>query len=918
MYHEYPTYLMQHGSKLSAASASGGSASFMVGRISYTFNLSGPCMSTDTACSSSLVATHLAREFLMEEKLRRAVVGGSNLVLSSVTMAALCQMQALSPAGRCRTFDADAEGYGRGDGVIVMIVSNNMIEAESDPISVLRSTAVNQDGRSSGLTAPNGPAQAKLILDALKRSTASPQDLRFVALHGTGTQLGDPIELNALSQATKSITTLTLASSKTCFSHTEGAAGLTGIVSAFQAGQHLVAAPFVNLRSVNPYIEFALSEWKTLSFNGLITVPRQPQGYASHRDWESLLASSSFGMSGVNAHAICGCPMSPTGSPHHPIYNLRFSRVQFWPKILENPLIRRFSRSLHSLMFKIDTKVPAASWISDCRIDGRTNSVFSIAIESFVAAVNLAVPETSGDIVLRNINKTNSLNEARLDRLILVCEMDLSTGFSELKHDTLTCVEANINRLSSESRPKLQVPKAKIRWHILNERRSRPFMKLADIAALPRWTEGGWMTAPPFAQFSVQLLMTKPTRRNGPSELYRFSSFIYLGNSARKSPKTIATVDSESLLIFSDDGRLSSSMAEVAVSTGAKSERCASNVADDDHSWQAEWKAMDLVPMTGLSMGLIAISTREFSLQQIIKVSAGVGNIGALNICYDETIRDFSRFSELKTSSAIHLDILMKYSCANVCAFISQPPPKRRKISEWEVVSLIDICKAAETFNTSIKLSILTFSSVNVPPFDYIYQPTALLLHGVARTLFMEVRSSHGVSIDLELESCPLPFDVLAALIRREGAYAVAVRSERLYSLRLMKSRLPRKRIYSHEFSGGNSALIVGGNRGLGLEYSQYLLKTGIKTLVTASRSRQEPPAFPQELTQRARIYSLLVDASDPDDIMRMHSYIREELPHIARLVFAAGLSGFARLKDITMLEFWGVAGVKVRKLVEI
>ncbi|KAK9841871.1 hypothetical protein WJX81_008495 [Elliptochloris bilobata] len=193
MYQEYAGVLAAARSKLTAVAATGTSLSFMVGRVSYALSLSGPCVSTDTACSSSLVAMHLAHRALLNLEAPAALAAGVNAMLSSLTTVAICQLQALSPAGRARTLDAAADGYGRGEGFVVAALAPPGTAPHS--LGLLAGSAVNQDGRSSSLTAPNGPAQRRLVATALAAAGVSTQDISFVALHGTGTPLGDPIEI---------------------------------------------------------------------------------------------------------------------------------------------------------------------------------------------------------------------------------------------------------------------------------------------------------------------------------------------------------------------------------------------------------------------------------------------------------------------------------------------------------------------------------------------------------------------------------------------------------------------------------------------------------------------------------------------------------------------------------------------------
>ena len=271
-------------------------------------NSAGPSISTDTACSSSLVATHLAHKGLLEAETTGAVAGGTNIMLSPITTVAICQLQALSVEGRCKSFDAGADGYGRGDGFAVVVLGR--APAAASAVAILQGTAVNQDGQSSGLTAPNGPAQTRLVLNTLRQASMQPSSLRFVAVHGTGTPLGDPIEVGALAVAMKGRRTqhhdlgpVMLGSIKSCYGHTEGAAGLTGLLLAANAAHARAAAPVMHLRSINPYVAAALGDW-TKADPAAAAVPRQMQALPQSSPSQSFVGNSSFGMSGVNAHAI--------------------------------------------------------------------------------------------------------------------------------------------------------------------------------------------------------------------------------------------------------------------------------------------------------------------------------------------------------------------------------------------------------------------------------------------------------------------------------------------------------------------------------------------------------------------------------------------------------------------------------------
>ncbi|KAK9803914.1 hypothetical protein WJX72_004698 [[Myrmecia] bisecta] len=325
MYQEYTDVVISAGQKLPPQAVVGSGLSFMVGRLSYTFGLTGPCVSTDTACSSSLVATHLAHKGLVLAEAEAAVAAGVNIMLLAGTTAAICQLQALSPVGRCKSFDASGDGYGRGEGFAVAVLQDAQHAQRSaaygqlgNALVIIAGSAVNQDGRSSGLTAPNGPSQTALVYAALACGSLFAAQVGSVSVHGTGTPLGDPIEVGALGQALShsrahagsgaapAAAAVSLLSNKACFGHTEGAAGLTGLLLAVGALAEAAAAPIMHLRNVNPHVMAALSDWKR-GRDLCARLPRQPEGAKR----PGLAAgTSSFGMSGVNAHVL----LTPSGS----------------------------------------------------------------------------------------------------------------------------------------------------------------------------------------------------------------------------------------------------------------------------------------------------------------------------------------------------------------------------------------------------------------------------------------------------------------------------------------------------------------------------------------------------------------------------------------------------------------------------
>jgi acyl-CoA synthetase (AMP-forming)/AMP-acid ligase II/3-oxoacyl-(acyl-carrier-protein) synthase/acyl carrier protein len=290
--------LQANTTEVDAYAATGNSHSIAANRLSYLLNLQGPSLAVDTACSSSLVAVHLACQSLRSGECDLALAGGVNLLLLPSLAIALSQAGMLSPDGRCKTFDASANGYGRGEGCgVVVLKSLNSALAEGDNIlAVIKGSAVNQDGLSNGLTAPNGLAQQRVIQKALQKAGVKPDQIGYVEAHGTGTALGDPIEVSALQevlmQGRSPDQSCAIGSVKTNIGHLEAAAGIAGLIKTVLALQHRQIPPHLHLETVNPHIDLTASPF---------FIPTQLTEWEAERRFAGV---SSFGFGGTNAHII--------------------------------------------------------------------------------------------------------------------------------------------------------------------------------------------------------------------------------------------------------------------------------------------------------------------------------------------------------------------------------------------------------------------------------------------------------------------------------------------------------------------------------------------------------------------------------------------------------------------------------------
>ncbi|WP_292867177.1 non-ribosomal peptide synthetase/type I polyketide synthase [Nostoc sp. LPT] len=278
----------------------GNSQSIAAGRLSYILGLQGPTMQLDTTCSSSLLGVHLACSSLRSKECNLAIAGGVNLMLSPTTTIGFCKLKALAADGRCKSFDANADGYVRGEGcgIIVLKRLGEAIKDGDNILALIKGSAVNHDGQSNGLTAPNGSAQEAVIRQALFNAGVEPTEIQYVEAHGTGTPLGDPIEVLALgkvlAQGRSEDDRLAIGSVKTNIGHLEAAAGIASLMKVVLALQHKLVPPTLHLKEPNPYIP-----WQKLPIE-VTTVPTPWTAKQKPR----LAGVSSFGMSGTNVHLI--------------------------------------------------------------------------------------------------------------------------------------------------------------------------------------------------------------------------------------------------------------------------------------------------------------------------------------------------------------------------------------------------------------------------------------------------------------------------------------------------------------------------------------------------------------------------------------------------------------------------------------
>jgi len=313
---DYKELLEQNLSTVDAHRSTGNFLSLVPNRVSYSLNLRGPSMPFDTACASSLSALHAAVQSINCGESSMALAGGVNALLTTTHFISFAKTGMLSPSGQCRSFDAGADGYVRGEGAGVVLLKSlrNAIRDDDNIYGVIKASAVNHGGKSQTLTSPNAYAQSQVIQDAYKKARIPPDRVSYIEAHGTGTPLGDPLEINGLKRAWRHLAkhfssttednSCALGSVKTNIGHLETAAGIAGIIKVLLAFKHRTLPALANFRQINPKISLDDSPFYLVTQQQPWNALKRANGTPAAADEPLIAGVSSFGFGGANAHVV--------------------------------------------------------------------------------------------------------------------------------------------------------------------------------------------------------------------------------------------------------------------------------------------------------------------------------------------------------------------------------------------------------------------------------------------------------------------------------------------------------------------------------------------------------------------------------------------------------------------------------------
>ncbi len=869
---EFSQVLSDSSDEISSTSATGTSANFMAGRLSYHYALNGASLAIDTACSSSLVGAHIGRTAILRGDSNASLAGGINLLLSPVTMLAVCKLLALSPEGRCRTFDVAANGYGRSEACAIVAIAAMETTSDATFMAVLVSSAINQDGRSSSLTAPSGPSQTSLVQGAMRADDVASTSILASSIHGTGTPLGDPIEMNALVNALgKRDTGPTIQAFKSAGGHSEGAAGLSGLVSALRATIQGSVSCIKHLISMNPYVEQVLAQ------NGKAHhIPRGSAGLGNARSGEGLTHTSSFGMSGTNATAIVGVS-SPISS-----FGTKCGLLQsksLWPTVQH----RRVCRAQAGLGTVLIHLVDSAWEVAD-----RSTTAMHLAF--MMDASSYFTTGTACHPIIVEISTPSARVKAARDLVAFVSLVDGSirvecTGGFTLSKGSIMMARSGI---ASAKRPFERLPAGGPEVPT-----GTPLAALMGAESAPASngctasTDSAHIIGSETFQVPIQTALSFHHLVSGQGS--SVISFLHATGTAGVDP--------------ADRGSLSAYNGGITGFGMAVGFEKGSLVDERLQSYVEAWVPRAPLRTEGEQPPGPPCAVLDIGTASGLRMMMPHGP-SSINLC------ELGDTFDAQAASVAQIACMLLHSEMNRL-IVADRPSSNAEIDPQVLIDIYEvICLVA--WNKPVSISPLIVSSDGETASSV---AVASVLRALSRTLLVERRDLFAPTIHLLGEHSPISIKSLEFMLCETGEYELKLDGTRRYVRRLIQQTPTRCTPQAKQRTSAPTTVAVnGGTKGLGLEYVKWMARLPLAkyAAVTSSRGYLQPGILGKLLTRGCCVSVTLADSRHSEDSSEFLETLREAYPYVDELVYAAGISINAPIGALDLAEHRNVHATKL------
>lgn len=893
--------------------ATGNADSVASGRISFVHGLTGPCLSIDTACSSSLVATHYSLREMKHNVFEEALAAGVNTILSPRKAAAFNVTGMLAPDGRCKTLDSTADGYVRAETCVVHLLSSSQKypneEYSVDNNISLAGSAINQDGRSSALTAPNGLAQQSVLCLALSSACNESSDICGLELHGTGTLLGDPVEVGAAASVFCSNmlkAPLMLNSTKSRLGHAETGAGSLGVLTVVSQLKERYARQITHLKATNSFVNELLKQEQRKIMASRLTSPL----ITNETNISTLQSISSFAFQGTNANIILNATESHLD--YQTNVKMFWQQKKFWiVKLQESVIYPSHLRFLNeTVQFHCDLLKARTSFLKDFSLSGNHCLPTTVYLEVSASISNtmlnkdrLALHHAVWNMDCQNIKEFRA-DISILHQNIEIFPMDNAFGkpilfssfISNVPDLGSTTGNTNAIRLSRTRKFTMidlqRMPVGSFAMACLND--------LADVACL---TKVGICEA----AAALRSCINEEKNYSKGCDLILLSS-LRVDNVPHSISSFIREANSD---IQSGDGKILKFMS-------LQFEHPTQKLIGEQQGEFSVLYRRKRLSSTKLSSGKWLLLGLEDGLSRTVCNFSPQDAIFAIGIRHNSCTRDSRDLrivfdTEIVTSSMKHLHwILQNVLVDHVIGICSKNPDEieQQDFNSYYMSSLAWAHTAHKCSGNNAKMSTIAYDHGSSA--DEMFEPRPGKLSAaaisIAKTRYMEDHKTQGIAILLNVNEIITTKELQWLLSECQESFVVIRNKEMLVERLIATTSVPRKRATTLS----SCTVIFGGSRGLGLAYALHISQKGYQNLVLASKSGKISEESLNKLTvSGTKIFIKKCDSACRQDCAKMFQWLYEEMPVVETFAFASGIIDFHLIPDITKESFWKVMGPK-------